>query len=305
MQSTPSRVFGVPIPLAVPALRSAPPPAFEVTPDWSLIWGDDFRTSNLDTTKWWTRSTHAGGMLDFMNDEWQRYRESGNHVMDGNGCGLTAYGHNGEFYPSGFLRSKALFPLGDGNAWYMECRGKVPRGKGCWPAFWVAGSESRPGDDSSALWPPEIDMMELPNNGDWGDTTHYLHCGCQVWNWEYNPQQYAWTWVAEGFEGRFSFWNAPFDFADDFHSWGLYYRRPHFTIYCDRQPILAGNYDWVTDDRLPSPPAHILVNLAIGGSWAGRNGVDDTAFPQSFDVDYVRVWQRLPQSTIGHDLMPR
>lgn len=293
-----------PLSLRVPQVRGVGPPEMQLGPDWVPLWGDDFRSSNLDTTRWWTRYIYSDGTLDYLNDEWERYREEGNHVQP-NTCALTAQPHNGEFWPSGMIRSKALFPIADGNAYYFECRGKVPRGLGVWPAFWLAGSESRPGDDSSCLWPPEIDMMEIPNNGDWGDTTSHLHCGCQVLNWEHNPQQYAWTWVAENFDGAWSFWSAPFNFADDFHTWGLFYRRPYFTIYCDRQPILAGNYDWVTDDRVPAPPAHILVNLAIGGSWAGRNGVDESAFPQAFEVDYVQVFKQLPQSTIGHDLMPR
>src|SRR5262249_33224193 len=37
--------------------------------------------------------------------------------------------------------------------------------------------------------------------------------------------------------------------------------------------------------------AHILLNLAIGGQWAGRYGIDNTAFPQSLDIAYVRVYQ--------------
>lgn len=68
---------------------------------------------------------------------------------------------------------------------------------------------------------------------------------------------------------------------------------------------MRGQYDWVTDDGKPSPPANILCNLAIGGSWAGRNGVDNDAMPQSFDVEYIHVYQRLKQSTIGVDLMPK
>jgi hypothetical protein len=36
-------------------------------------------------------------------------------------------------------------------------------------------------------------------------------------------------------------------------------------------------------------PAHVLLNLAIGGGWAGRYGIDDTKFPTSFDIDHVRI----------------
>jgi hypothetical protein len=35
----------------------------------------------------------------------------------------------------------------------------------------------------------------------------------------------------------------------------------------------------------------MILNLAIGGNWAGAKGIDDAAMPQRFEVDYVRVWQ--------------
>lgn len=55
--------------------------------------------------------------------------------------------------------------------------------------------------------------------------------------------------------------------------------------------------------------AHVLLNLAMGGQWAGRYGIDDSAFPQALEIDYVRVYQRTGridhvQSTIGQDLCP-
>jgi hypothetical protein len=111
--------------------------------------------------------------------------------------------------------------------------------------------------------------------------------------------------MAEGWNGEWSFWQAPFDFADDYHLFGLLYERPNFTIYVDRQLILSGTYDWVWDDRSPAPGAHVLTQLSIGGSWAGSNGVDDSAFPQSLDVDYVRVYAKqelsCDEGTIGQD----
>jgi beta-glucanase (GH16 family) len=95
------------------------------------------------------------------------------------------------------------------------------------------------------------------------------------------------------------------DLSQDFHLYGLAYQRPEMIVYLDRQPIFAANYDWVSDDGQPMPGAYLFANLAVGGEWAGRHGVDDAALPQSLDVDYIRVWQRMPQSTIGHDLLPR
>ncbi len=38
----------------------------------------------------------------------------------------------------------------------------------------------------------------------------------------------------------------------------------------------------------------MLLNLAVGGSWAGgtnNTGIDESSFPQTMSVDYVRVYQ--------------
>jgi beta-glucanase (GH16 family) len=38
-------------------------------------------------------------------------------------------------------------------------------------------------------------------------------------------------------------------------------------------------------------PQYLILNLAIGGTWGGQKGIDDTAFPARFVIDYVRVYQ--------------
>jgi beta-glucanase (GH16 family) len=44
--------------------------------------------------------------------------------------------------------------------------------------------------------------------------------------------------------------------------------------------------DWPFDE-----PMHLLMNIAVGGSWGGLKGVDQNIFPQDMVVDYVRVFQ--------------
>ena len=41
----------------------------------------------------------------------------------------------------------------------------------------------------------------------------------------------------------------------------------------------------------------MILNLAIGGDWAGSKGIDDAAMPQRFEVDYVRVWGQIPKGS--------
>jgi beta-glucanase (GH16 family) len=36
-------------------------------------------------------------------------------------------------------------------------------------------------------------------------------------------------------------------------------------------------------------PFYVLLNLALGGEWGGA--IDDNNLPQSFLIDYVRVYQ--------------
>ena len=37
---------------------------------------------------------------------------------------------------------------------------------------------------------------------------------------------------------------------------------------------------------------YLILNLAIGGDWGGRKGIDDGRFPEQFVIDYVRVFQK-------------
>jgi len=35
----------------------------------------------------------------------------------------------------------------------------------------------------------------------------------------------------------------------------------------------------------------VILNMAIGGDFGGKKGIDDTIFPTQMRVDYVRVYQ--------------
>ena len=56
---------------------------------------------------------------------------------------------------------------------------------------------------------------------------------------------------------------------------------------CIRDRLGAGHNQW---------PFHYafypILNLAWGGDWGGRNGVDESALPVTMKVDYVRVFQK-------------
>ena len=39
-------------------------------------------------------------------------------------------------------------------------------------------------------------------------------------------------------------------------------------------------------------PFYLILNLAVGGAWGNVQGIDTDAFPQSMQVDYVRIYQK-------------
>jgi beta-glucanase (GH16 family) len=49
----------------------------------------------------------------------------------------------------------------------------------------------------------------------------------------------------------------------------------------------AGVAEWPFDQ-----PFYLILNAAVGGSWGGQEGIDDAIFPQSYRIDYVRVYEQ-------------
>ncbi len=39
---------------------------------------------------------------------------------------------------------------------------------------------------------------------------------------------------------------------------------------------------------------YLILNLAWGGDWGGAQGIDESCLPATMEVDYVRVFQKIP-----------
>ena len=48
-----------------------------------------------------------------------------------------------------------------------------------------------------------------------------------------------------------------------------------------------GYEEWPFDKRF-----HLIMNIAIGGSWGGLQGIDNSIFPVQMEVEYVRVYKK-------------
>ena len=173
---------------------------------------------------------------------------------------------------------------------------KVPGGRGVRPAFWL--NSARRDSDGKIAWPPEIDIAELANNGV-EDTTRMLHVGLI----SHGPQQAEVIDAASEFHRDWNYLLAPISLSDDFHVYSaLWENDDTVSIFLDGRRFYKARYKWVYDDGSPAGYAHVILDLAIGGpKWAGRHGIDDAAFPQGLEIDYIRVYQKVGQQMIGAD----
>jgi beta-glucanase (GH16 family) len=252
---------------------------------YGLAFNDEFNGSTLNTDKWFTRYIYNGGTLDRLNDEQQRYRENGNHVVSNGVLNLVARkvssgDPQGIDYESGMIRSDWTTRYG-----YIEARVKMPGAVGVWPAFWLNSDVSETG---KLTWPPEIDIFEYVNNGV-EDRVNMLHTGVV----DLPGVSPTFLFLDSAFNSQWTFWYAPFNFNEGWHTVAAEWTPTTVTTYVDGRKIMSRAYQWKDSDGEMAGPAHILLNLAIGGNWAGRYGIDAAAFPQSFQIDWVRAYAKL------------
>jgi beta-glucanase (GH16 family) len=250
-------------------MKSAPPPPPK-TP-WRLVWSDEFNgTGGIDSSKW-SAQTGGGGWgnneLEFYTD-----RVENAYQADGNlNIKAIKETYKGRDYTSARLVTQNKFTTTYGR---VEARIKIPYGQGIWPAFWMLGANI-----GSVGWPScgEIDIME--NVGNKPSIVHgTIHgpgyaggAGIGATNALPNNKRYA----------------------DSFHVFAVEWEQNVIRIYRDdvlyvtRTPAdLPPGTKWVFDHDF-----YILLNLAVGGGWPG-NPDGSTVFPQTMQVDYVRVYQR-------------
>jgi len=256
---------------AVPELPAAlRGQGYQLVKDWDFA-----RTVTTDAqlrAEFFTRYIYEGGKLDRLNDEWQRYRDNQNHVFENGVLALVARAPAGVAaggkIESGMLRSKWSGQYG-----YFECRMKVPGARGMWPAFWL--------NPQDQIWPPEIDIVEIVNNG--RDTTrnsfHFVHGGASEGR------------TVKSLFDKHQTYRPGFDYQDDFHTFALEWTATHTRHYVDEVLVIEREFPWKHKGGADAGPAHVLLNLAVGGSWPGPpTGLD--AFPAKLLVQHIRVWQR-------------
>ncbi|MGI9428301.1 MAG: glycoside hydrolase family 16 protein [Bythopirellula sp.] len=78
-----------------------------------------------------------------------------------------------------------------------------------------------------------------------------------------------------------------------FHVFAIEWFPDRIDFYFDDEKYHTFSNDGTGHDAWPfDRPHYLLLNLAIGGAWGGKEGVDNSIFPQQYLIDYVRVYQQ-------------
>jgi beta-glucanase (GH16 family) len=80
---------------------------------------------------------------------------------------------------------------------------------------------------------------------------------------------------------------------EDFHTYAMEWYPDRIDIFADGEKYFTFRNEGTGAAAWPfDKPHYLLINLAIGGSWGGQKGIDDTRFPHRYYIDYVRVYQQ-------------
>lgn len=234
-------------------------------------WADEFDYKGLPDPKKWSYDVGSqnGG---WGNNELQYYTDADakNVTVENGVLKITARKEEkeGMNYTSTRLVSK-----GKGDFLYgrFEVRAKVPYGRGTWPAVWML-----PTDWVYGGWPNsgEIDILEHV-----GYDQNVVHIS--VHTKDYHHSVGTQKTAVKKIQGA----------GDTFHLYRIDWTPDYMKGFVDDIEIFHFDNEkkdfkaWPFDQKF-----HWLINLAVGGFWGGHKGIDDSIFPASMEVDYVRVY---------------
>ncbi len=256
-------------------------PASIYAQSWELVWSDEFDYTGLPDTDRWGYDVGGDG---WGNSEAQFYTESRaeNARVENDVLVIEARKENvgGNAYTSARLVSRGK---GDWTYGRIEVRAKLPSGRGTWPAIWMLPTDWIYGDGG---WPDngEIDIMEHVGF-DPGRVHGSVHVN--AFNHLLGNQKSSVKTVA--------------DAETAFHVYAIEWTPGQLDFFIDETVYFRyvnDNRGWTT---WPFDHAfHLILNVAVGGTWGGQQGIDDSIFPQRMEVDYVRVYRNaaVPEVTL-------
>lgn len=241
--------------------------------NYKLVWSDEFNYSGLPDSSKWSYDTE-GNDAGWGNHEAQYYTEATekNAKVEKGTLHIIARKENinDKEFTSARLTSKANWQYGR-----IEVSAKLPAGVGTWSAIWMMPAGWTFSDGN---WPDigEIDIMEHV-----GHDPGVVHASAHSKDFQWQKQtQKTKTIKIPAID-------------EVFHSYILDWEPDVLKAYVDDSLYFQYENEGFDESKWPyDKPFYLILNVAVGGAWGSMQGIDHEAFPQTMEVDYVRVYQK-------------
>lgn len=247
--------------------------------EYSLVWQDEFNyTGYPDSSKWdYDIGNGCPGLCGWGNNELQYYTRKSldNARVDE---GILTIEMQKEPIENYNYSSARLVTRGRQDWQYgrFEIRAKLPQSNGVWSALWML-----PTDPSLYGSWPDCGEMDIMENVGFEPETIFASVHTATLNFLKGTQ-------------KSTTFNVP-DNSDEFHTYMLEWDEEEITVLVDDEPYFSlkndhqGYKNWPFDQ-----PMYLLLNIAYGGNWGGMKGLEPDKLPQKMEIDYVRVYQKVP-----------
>ena len=235
-----------------------------------LVWRDEFSKAGLADSAKWSYDTGGHG---WGNNELQYYTAAAKKNARVKKGKLIIEAHKQEHQSSKYTSARLVTKnKGDWKYARIEVKARLPKGRGVWPAIWMLPTEWKYGG-----WPRsgEIDIME--NVGYLPDSVYgSVHTG--AFNHAIGTNKTG------GVLRK--------DLSTAFHIYAVEWTENKIQFFVDDEMYHQFENNKKGSDAWPFDQLfHLVLNIAVGGNWGGKFGVDESIFPQRMEIDYVRVYQ--------------
>ena len=234
-------------------------------PKRKLVWEENFNGNSLNEKAWnFELGNGCPDLCGWGNNELQIYTKDNHSFFDG--LLIVEAKKSGDNYSSTRITTQGKKEFLYGR---IEARAKLPIGKGIWPAFWMLGSNIK-----TIGWPKcgEIDILEYV-----GREPHFVFTSLHTESSNGNTINTKKTKMDS--------------IENGFHTYAIDWTKDKIEFLVDNLSVYTYNPEVKNDATWPFyKPFYIIINLAIGGNFGGHD-VDETIFPQQFQIDYIKVYQ--------------
>lgn len=232
---------------------------------WKLVWEDEFKSKQIDTTKW--------AKIPRGKSDWNNYMSDYDGLFDIKDGNLILRGIQNNVLPNDtapfitggvYTKDKKTFGFGR-----IEIRAKLNGATGAWPAFWMLPEESK--------WPEggEIDIMErLSHDNFIYQTVHSDYT--QKLGIKDNPPASSVVGMK----------------PNNYNTYALEKYSDSLVFYIN--DTKTKNYPRIETEHEGQFPFadqefYLLLDMQLGGSWVGAVNADE--LPVEMHIDWVRFYE--------------